>query len=62
MYVAIDRKPENGCEIQNAACGVSGLMLLLLLVKGEEETDVLSIEKEDGIPHGTHILKYLTLP
>jgi Transposase IS4 len=21
MYVAIDRKPENGCEIQNAACG-----------------------------------------
>jgi hypothetical protein len=21
MYVAMNRKPENGCEIQNAACG-----------------------------------------
>jgi len=21
LYVAIDRRPENGCEIQNAACG-----------------------------------------
>jgi len=29
MYVTIDRKPENGCEIQNAACGQSGIMLRL---------------------------------
>ena len=29
MYVAIDRKPENGCEIQNSACGKSGVMLRL---------------------------------
>ncbi|KAI2493142.1 Transposase IS4 [Fragilaria crotonensis] len=34
QYVAIDRKPENGCEIQNAACGRSGVMLRLKLVKG----------------------------
>jgi hypothetical protein len=34
QYVAIDRKPENGCEIQNAACGMSGVMLQLKLVKG----------------------------
>ena len=27
MYVSIDRKPESGCEIQNAACGISGVML-----------------------------------
>ena len=27
MYVAIDRKPENGCEIQNASCGCSGVMI-----------------------------------
>ncbi|KAG7349008.1 transposase IS4 [Nitzschia inconspicua] len=33
MYVAIDRKPENGCEIQNATCGQSGFMLRLKLVK-----------------------------
>ena len=29
QYIAIDRKPENGCEIQNAACGRSGVMLRL---------------------------------
>lgn len=23
QYIAIDQKPENGCEIQNAACGIS---------------------------------------
>jgi hypothetical protein len=32
-YVAIDRKPENGCEVQKAACGRSGIMLQLQLVK-----------------------------
>ncbi len=26
MYISIDRKPENGCEIQNAACGQSGII------------------------------------
>jgi hypothetical protein len=26
-YVAIDQKSENGCEIQNAACGCLGIML-----------------------------------
>ncbi|KAI2512652.1 Transposase IS4 [Fragilaria crotonensis] len=36
QYVAIDRKPENGCEIQNAACGMSGVMLRLKLVKGTD--------------------------
>ena len=24
-YVDIDRKPENGCEIQNLCCGLSGI-------------------------------------
>ena len=62
MYVSIDRKPESGCEIQNAACGISGVMLRLLLVTSEEDSDLSLIEREDGIPHGTHILKYLTLP
>ena len=27
MYVAIDRKPVNGCEIQCASCGQSGVMI-----------------------------------
>lgn len=29
MYIAIDRKLENGCEIQNVACGWSGVMIQL---------------------------------
>ena len=33
QYVAIDRKPENGCEIQNACCARSRIMLQLKLVK-----------------------------
>jgi hypothetical protein len=37
MYVAIDRKPENGCEIQSAACGQSGIMIRLTLVKIADE-------------------------
>ena len=32
MYIAIDRNPENGCEIQNYACVRSGVMLLLILI------------------------------
>ena len=33
MYVAIDRKPEDGCEIQNACCGKTGIMMQLRLVR-----------------------------
>jgi hypothetical protein len=35
-YVAIDQKPENGCEIQTACCGTSGVMMALHIVKKEE--------------------------
>ena len=36
MCIAIDQNPENGCEIQNSACGRSGVMLRLRLVKTAE--------------------------
>ena len=36
MYVAIDRKPEDGLEIQNAACAHSGIMYQLKIVKMAE--------------------------
>ena len=36
-YIAIGGKPENGCEIQNSACGESGVMLRLKLVKNIQE-------------------------
>ena len=31
QYIVIDRKPENGCGIQNTADGVSGIIMQLKL-------------------------------
>ena len=62
MYVAIDRKPDNGCEIQNSACGVSGIMLRLKLVKTAEEEGAHLEEAGEGLNHGTKVLKYLVTP
>ena len=62
MYVAIDRKPESGCEIQNSACGRSGIMTRLRIVKHNESEDLHTVEGPDNLPHGTIVLKYLVLP
>ena len=61
MYVAIDRKPENGCEIQNACCATSGVMLRLRMVKSKKEEDRLD-ELPHDINHGTAVLKELVGP
>ena len=37
IYIAIDQNPENGCEIQNSACGRIGVMLRIRTVKTTEE-------------------------
>ena len=58
-YVAIDRKPENGCEIQDSCCGRSGVMLQLKIVKSTEDDDDSLIEEENGLLHGTVVLKQL---
>jgi hypothetical protein len=39
MYVAYDRKPEAGCEIQSACCGESGIMARLKLRKTKRAND-----------------------
>ena len=68
MYVAIDRKPENGCEIQSAACGRSGIMIRLKMVKTADEEDrqheLASGEgnNEQGLLHGATVMKELVLP
>ena len=62
VYIAMDRKPESGCEIQNLACGASGVMLRLLLVKSAEDSETHTMEGDDGLNHGTRILKYLVSP
>ena len=62
MYVAIDRKPDNGCEIQNACCGRSGIMMRLKLVKTAEEDRTHQDEHPGGMLHGTKVLLYLVKP
>jgi Transposase IS4 len=63
MFVAMDRKPEDGCEIQNSACGRTGIMLQLKLVKTSREA---RNEEDDGddqnLNHGTKILLKLVRP
>jgi hypothetical protein len=57
-YVAIDRKPEYGCEIQNSACGRSGIILRLKLVVSAEDEP----ETDPSVLHGTSVLSYLVSP
>jgi Transposase IS4 len=60
--IAIDREPENGCEIQNAACGRSGAMMRLKLVKTQESEDASHAQNSDGLAHGTAVLTELVGP
>jgi hypothetical protein len=62
MYVVIDRKPDSGFELQNAACGCSGVMLWLKVVKTLEEESAAIEEDEEGVLHHTHVLKELNSP
>ena len=70
MYVAIDRKPENGCEIQNLADARAYVMLQLKLVEHEENENQylagLANGQEQGGPinlgHGTNVIKKLRHP
>ena len=38
MYVAIDRKPEDGMEVQDACCAMSNVMMQLKIVKSADAT------------------------
>ena len=66
MYLAIDRTPENGCEIQNAVDRKSGIMLRLRLVTTAEESHIQDAvgdkAEETRLLHGTQVLKGLVLP
>jgi len=60
QYVAIDRKPENGCEIQDACDGRSGVMLRIKIV---ETADAHTDEEENvSLNHGTRVIKELLTP
>jgi len=62
-YVAIDRNPENGCEIQDSCCGINGIMTRLKVVKQEDDyTDTELDEEFSSIGHGVKVLKELISP
>jgi Transposase IS4 len=62
QYVAIDRKPENGCEIQYAACGRNGIMMQLQIVTTAAHEATRASEAEAGLKHGTVVLDRLVKP
>ena len=65
-YIAIYWKPDNGCDIQNLACGESGVMLRLKLVKNIQEEVKAELGWESGnvyeLIHGCKVLKELIEP
>ena len=49
-------------EIQNAACGRSGVMIGLKVVKTAEEENASAVTDDDGNNHGANVLKFLVEP
>ena len=62
QYIAIDRNPENGCEIQNAADGFSGIIMKMNLVKNSSKEYLHSLEEHDVLLHGTKVMLNLFQP
>ena len=58
MYIEIDRKPDNGCEIQNTCCGCSGIMMRLKLANTVEKEATHAVEDEEGMLLGTRVLLF----
>ena len=63
MYVDIERKSDNGCEIQDTSYGRSKIMIRMKLVKTgtEEATDSIT-EDDNGILHSAKVLLSLIIP
>jgi len=59
-YVAMDRKPENGCELKTASCGNSGIILRMDVVMSAEETRGKAFESETT--HGAAVTLRLVEP
>jgi hypothetical protein len=63
QYILMDYKPEDGCEIQNAARGRIGIMIRLKLVKAAR-VDAAQEEqkKQQQVGHGTKVILKLVQP
>ena len=56
----MERKTDNGADIHNDACGQSGIMMRIRIIKSaRHETE--QEDDEDNLPHGTQVLKELVL-
>ena len=62
QYITIDRKPENDCEIPNAADGVSGIMIQLKLVKTSSGEDPPYPEEHAGLLQGLKVMLNIFQP
>ena len=58
IYIAIDRKPEKGAEVQNSADGKSGIMMRWKVVKHDEVDD----SGQRDMLYGTQVLLELVIP
>ena len=47
-YVNIDRKPENGCQVPNIPCGITGIILKVEVVSTTEDESGRSYEGYEG--------------
>jgi hypothetical protein len=58
MYLAMERKPDNGAEVQNVACVESNIMMQLKYVDAEEEEAAkekeLNGDEYKGLNHGKY--------
>lgn len=65
MYVAMERKPEFGCEVQNLCDGETGIMLRLLIVKSASSANRLQggvAVDDEQLNHGSKVIKFLCGP
>ena len=60
-YVAMERKPDNVCEILDPCDGRSKVMVRLNLVKGYVDKELLANE-DRGDLYGTRVMKQLVAP
>ena len=60
--IVIVRNPENGCEIQNSADGISGIMMQLRFVKTSSEEYLHYLEEHNGLLHGTKVMLNIFQP
>jgi hypothetical protein len=53
MFISMYWKPVDGCEKSNAACGRTGIMIRLKLVKTVREVHAEHEDDVEGLNHGT---------